>query len=466
MENGNQIGVVGLGTMGRALALNMRDHGFRVAGLDLSHEQVAAMAAESEGQVAAFALPEEFISSLALPRAILLLVPAGAPVDAVIASLTPLLSKGDILIDGGNSYYRDTERRRGDLAQTGLEFIGIGVSGGEEGARHGPSMMAGGTPEAFARIAPILEAIGAKADDGASCADRVGSGAAGHYVKMVHNGIEYGMMQLIAETYDFLRRACDSTNEEAAAAFGTYAKSNFGGYLLEITESVLLAKDSETGDDLVDLIVDGAQQKGTGKWTSQDAMDLHVPVPTIDAAVSARDLSSFRDERKKASAVLGKLPITIEPDVDRIGDALQAAFLLTYSQGFSVLTKASVAYGMDVDLAKAASVWRAGCIIRSKMLPEFRAIFTSDPTLPNLLLSREIAEKMSHLEGSLRWLVTEMARARIPCPAMSASLSYLDGFSSARLPANLIQGLRDRFGNHGFERIDQPGVFHGDWNGE
>lgn len=464
MEQGHQIGVVGLGTMGRALALNIRDHGFSVAGLDLSPDQVAAMNSESDGQVAAYASAEEFVRSLSVPRAILVLVPAGAPVDSVISSLSPMLQKGDILIDGGNSFFRDTERRRAELAHSGLEFIGIGVSGGEEGARRGPSMMAGGTPEAFTRIAPILEAIGAKAEDGASCADRVGAGAAGHYVKMVHNGIEYGMMQLIAETYDFLRRACDATNEEAAKAFGGYAKSSFGGYLLEITESVLLAKDSQTGDALVDLIVDGAQQKGTGKWTSQNAMDLHVPVPTIDAAVSARDLSGFRDERKKASGVLGKLPITIEPDIDRIGDALRAAFLLTYAQGFSVLTKASAAYEMEIDLAKAASVWRAGCIIRSKMLPEFRAIFTNDPALPNLLLSREIAEKLSHLEGSLRWLVTEMARARIPCPAMAASLSYLDGFSSSRLPANLIQGLRDRFGNHGFERIDQPGVFHGDWN--
>ncbi len=458
-----QIGMVGLGTMGRNLALNMTDHGFRVAGLDLSLSQVADMTADSAGQVAAFSVATEFVRCLETPRAVMIMVPAGAPVDAVIESLAPLLEPGDILIDGGNSFFRDTIRRRESLAERGLEFIGVGVSGGEEGARYGPSMMAGGTPAAYARVAPILEAIGAKAPDGVSCVGRMGSGAAGHYVKMVHNGIEYGMMQLIAETYDFLRRSGDATNDEASSAFAGWATSDFGGYLLEITSEVLAKRDPETGDHLVDVIVDGAKQKGTGKWTSQDAMDLHVPVPTIDAAVSARDISGYRDERQVASKIYGKLPMTLDPDLDRIGDALHAAFLITYAQGFSALARASTVYDFDIDFAKAATVWREGCIIRSAMLPLIRDAFTTDPKLANLLVSRPIADRLMHLEGSLRWIVTEMARARVPAPAFSASLAYLDGYTSGRLPANLIQGLRDCFGAHGFERLDKEGVFHAEW---
>jgi len=457
------IGMVGLGTMGRNLALNMADHGFLVAGLDLDTGQVQAMADESGGCVLAFGDAASFVKSLAKPRAVMIMVPAGGPVDAVIQLLVPLLEPGDILIDGGNSFFRDTERRRAALAEQQIEFIGVGVSGGEEGARHGPSMMAGGTESSYARVAPILEAIGAKASDGQSCVGRMGSGAAGHYVKMVHNGIEYGMMQLIAEAYDFVRRAGDATNDEAADAFTTWSKGAAGGYLLEITAEVLAKRDGESEEYLVDVIVDGAKQKGTGKWTSQDAMDLGVPIPTIDAAVSARQMSGYLLQRQAASKVYGRLPMTINPDWDRVGDALHAAFLLTFAQGFSVLARASAEYGFGLDFAKAASVWREGCIIRCKLLPAIRDAFSTNPSLANLLMARPITETMQHLEGSLRWIVAEMARARVPAPAFSASLAYLDSYTSGRLPANLIQGLRDCFGAHGYERIDKPGTFHSEW---
>jgi len=465
MTGSCQIGVVGLGTMGKNLALNMTDHDIRVAGYVRDVNQVPAIDAESGGRIAVTANMADFVASLKSPRAILMLVPAGDAVDQVVATLRPYLSAGDILIDGGNSFFRDTDRRHVDLAASGIEFIGIGVSGGEEGARRGPSMMAGGTESAYARVAPILEVIGAKAADGASCVGRMGNGAAGHYVKMVHNGIEYGLMQLIAETYDFLRRAGDASNDEAAEAFGTWARSEFGGYLLEITESVLRHRDPESGESTVDFIVDGAKQKGTGKWTSQNAFDLHVPVPTIDAAVSARDLSGFLTERKQAAKTLGKLPISIEPDLDRIGDALHAASLVTFAQGFSLLRAASVEYAFDLDFVRVAQVWRAGCIIRSALLPAMVTAFQAKADLENLLLDRAIADRIVHLEGSLRWMVSEAARSRIPAPAYSASLAYLDGYTSGRLPANLIQGLRDCFGAHGFSRTDREGTFHADWQG-
>jgi 6-phosphogluconate dehydrogenase len=456
--------MIGLGTMGRNLVYNLADHGYAVAGLGRTQDRVTELHRQAGNlPVHGYTDPEAFIRNLKTPRAIILLVPAGKPVDDVIEELLPLMDKGDLLIDGGNSYYKDTERRIVELEAKGFAFFGMGVSGGEDGARHGPSMMPGGTESVWERVKPMLEAVSAKAEDGLPCVDLVGPGGSGHYVKTVHNGIEYGIMQLIAEIYDVMHRGHGKSNEEIHSLFKSWDSGVLKSFLVQITHEVLSVKDEASGKDLVDLISDKAKQKGTGKWTSQDAMDLGVPVPTIDAAVGARELSSLKPDREKAEAIY-KLNLTSEKSTDQeLHDAFYAATILTYAQGFAQLEAASQEYGYHLQLAKVAKIWRAGCIIRSAFLQNIMDAFGRDAGFSNLLLDSEIATLMERLQLSLRKVVARTSMAGIPNPAFAASLAYFDSFRTGRLPANLIQAQRDYFGAHTYERLDQPGVFHTKW---
>ncbi len=456
MENQCDIGMVGLGTMGRNLLLNMVDHGATVAGLDTSQSQ-ADLLIQSAPPGKAFGTtdPKQFVAALKVPKAVMILVPAGAPVDSVIDELVPLLKAGDILIDGGNSYFRDTAARVARLSPSGIEFLGIGISGGESGARHGPSMMAGGTPHAYDRVAPFLSSVAAEYE-GEPCVALVGPGAAGHYVKMVHNGIEYGLMQLIAEAYDMMRRGLGMSNEECSKVFRRWGSEDLRGFLVEITAEVLVKR--EDGQYLVDLISDKAKQKGTGKWTSQDALDLGIPVPTIDAAVTAREVSSQKDLRGRLASELENRTATIprrDLVLTQLQGALHSAFVLTYLQGFSQLSAASVEYNFGIDNTQVAKIWRAGCIIRSQILEQFAEASRFD--MASACDSNEIEQ--------LRQVVVAATQAHMPVPCLSASLSYFDGMTSSRLPANLIQAQRDYFGAHCYERIDKAGSFHTpDWS--
>ncbi len=460
--------MIGLGTMGRALLLNMADHGFAVAGFDTDPKKVEALHAESGSEkVQGFGDPRQFVQAIRKPRAIMMLVPAGAPVDSVISTYRPMLEPGDFLIDGGNSFYKDTERREGELRNAGFGFMGMGVSGGEEGARKGPSMMPGGTPENYERVRPILEAVAARFE-GEPCVALVGARSAGHYVKTVHNGIEYAIMQLIAETYDLMSRRLQMSPDEIADEFDKLNQGPVGGFLLEIASVVLRKRDDFNPQAfLVDQISDKARQKGTGKWTSQDAMDLGMPIPTIDASVAAREISGLKEQRVQAEPLLRDPSVEIRLDRGEILGvvpmALHLATLLSYAQGFAQLHQASEEYQFGTDLQTVAKIWRAGCIIRSKSLEPIRAAFERKPDQPNILLDDKIAGMVLDKQGELRRLAALMIRAHIPCPAYSASMAYLDSFSSARLPANLIQAQRDLFGAHTYERLDRPGTFHTKW---
>lgn len=462
-----EFGMIGLGTMGRSLLLNMADHGFSIAGYDLDEAKAKALQEAAAGKEAIGTSDlATFVSALRTPRAIMMLVPAGKPVDSVIASLLPHLSPGDVIIDGGNSYFKDTDRRYQELQAKGIEFVGMGVSGGEEGARRGPSMMPGGSGASFARIQPVLEAVAAKAQDGAPCVAHVGDGSAGHYVKMVHNGIEYAMMQLLAETYDILKRLNGMDNPALAAAFDAFNQSDIGGFLIEITSEVLRKKDDQSDDYLVDRILDQAKGKGTGKWTSQDAMDLAVPIPTIDAAVSARILSALKPERVKLASSLGEAfkSSGASLEVETVRQALGAAMLLSYAQGLSLIAEASKEYKFDVPMANVVRIWRAGCIIRSKFLPVLTQAYEADASLENPLMSGIVQAALGPNLAALRHFVQTAIQHGVPVPAFSASLAYIDGFTTSRLPANLVQAQRDLFGAHTFERIDQPGTFHANWS--
>ncbi|HEY3780061.1 MAG TPA: NADP-dependent phosphogluconate dehydrogenase [Fimbriimonadaceae bacterium] len=460
----SEFGMVGLGTMGRNLLLNIADHGRSVSGFDLNQQQVDLLATESAGKpTMGFTDVANFVASLRKPRCITMLVPAGSPVDSVIATFKPFLEPGDLLIDSGNSYFKDTDRRIAELAPTGIAFFGMGISGGESGARYGPSMMAGGTAEDYAKVSTVLELVAAKADDGRPCVARVGNGSGGHYVKMVHNGIEYGIMQLLAETYDLMKRSWGMSNSEMADVFGAWTKSDIGGFLIEITEQVLRKKDDETGKDLVDMVKDEAKEKGTGKWTSQDAMDLRVAVPTIDAAVNARELSDLKDERVAASKLFGTVPGHGEKNVDKLREALSVGMITAYAQGMAQLRVASGEYKYDAQMEQVSAIWRAGCIIRSALLKPMMNAYVRNPDLPNLLVDPDLLAVVKARDTSLRWLVGQAAANRIPTPAYMASLAYIDGYASERLPANLTQAQRDYFGAHTYARIDKPGVFHTEW---
>lgn len=462
-----QIGMIGLGVMGRNLVLNMADHGFFVTGYDIDKNTVELLNNEKHGQqIRGVDNLEELISLLKKPRNIMMLVPAGAPVDSAIRDILPNLDQGDMIIDGGNSHYEDTNLRAKALAEHGILYLGMGISGGEKGARFGPSMMPGGPPEGYQRIAHILEAVAAKVD-GDPCVTYLGPGSAGHYVKMVHNGIEYGIMQLISETYDLMKRGIGLTDEEIHEIYSGWNQAELESYLLEITSVIFEEVDKNTGARLIDVILDEAKQKGTGMWTSQNAMDLQVPVPTIDIAVAMRNLSAMKSGRQQANHQFGEKIKRYTGDrfgfINRIRGALYAGIILTYAQGFSQLYAASRSYDYRLDLESIARIWRGGCIIRSSLLEKILSTFKNTPELSNLILSQELGEETLAVRKDLKTVVASAVEMGIPIPGLSVSLAYLDGFRSAWLPANLIQAQRDYFGAHTYERIDEKGVFHTEW---
>jgi 6-phosphogluconate dehydrogenase len=394
------------------------------------------------------------------------MVKAGPPVDAVISEIVPYLSKGDILIDGGNTFFKDTERRVKEVAEKGLLYIGTGVSGGEEGALKGPSIMPGGHKEAYEALAPILTKIAAQVGND-PCCDYMGPGGAGHYVKMVHNGIEYAIMQTIVETYDLMKEVLNLNAKEQAKLFTKWDKGVLGSYLIEITGKVLAKIDKETKKSLVDFILDEASHKGTGKWTSQSAMDLGVPIPSIDAAVEARFISSYKFERVKASKTLKGPSTKFKGDkkkfIEEIHDALYASEILAYAQGMALLTAASEEYNFDLNLGNISKIWRGGCIIRSKLLGKITNAYEKNPSLSNLLLDDHFSELLNKIQSSLHNIVQTAIKYGVPCLVTSSSLGYYDSYRKERLPANLIQGLRDYFGAHTYKRTDKEGVFHTEW---
>ena len=468
-----KIGIVGLGVMGQNLALNMERNGFPVAGFDLDKAKTDTfLANEGKGKdiITLDSIPA-MIAVLEKPRRILMMVPAGKPVDAAIQQIKPHLEKGDILIDGGNSFFMDTERRTKELEADGLNFVGAGISGGEEGAKWGPAIMPGGQFEAWQALAPIFYAIAAKAEDGQPCVEYMGPRGAGHYVKMVHNGIEYGDMQLIAEIYDILHRGLGLTNLELHDIFSRWNEGVLKSYLIEITAEIFAQIDVETGKHMVDLILDEAQQKGTGKWTSQNALDLGAPIPTIHAALVGRTISALKSERVAAAQVLGGPKPEYEGDRERLiqatENALFASKITSYAQGMGLLRIASDEYHYDLKLGVIAKIWRAGCIIRASLLENIMAAYKHNPNLPNLLLDGYFKKAIETRQSDLRLIIKIAIDMGISVPALSASLAYFDAYRSERLPANLTQAQRDYFGAHTYRRIDREGVFHTQWtNGE
>jgi 6-phosphogluconate dehydrogenase len=465
-----EIGMVGLGVMGRNLMLNMVDHGCAVAGYDKDQTKVEALRKESaERNIRGAANILDFIALLRKPRAIMMLVPAGAPVDSVIKDLLPHLDKGDLIIDAGNSYFKDTDLRARNLTSKGIQFLGVGVSGGEEGARHGPSIMPGGPKEAYERVRPVFEAAAAKVN-GDPCVTWLGPGSAGHFVKMVHNGIEYAVMQLIAETYDLMKRGLALNDDQLRDVYSKWNNGEMNSYLLEITRDIFSKVDETSGKRLIDEILDEAKQKGTGMWTSQSAMELQVPIPTIDLAVAMRDLSMFAKEREEASAIYQRSIRRFTGDEDtfltQLGRALFAAMIITYAQGLALLVAASDKYKYHLDLEAVARIWRGGCIIRAALLEDICAAFRVRRDLPNLLLAPNLSQKVMEHQEYLRQVVCQAAESGVPVPGLMVSLGYFDAYRSAWLPANLIQAQRDYFGAHTYERLDAKGTFHTEWEKE
>jgi 6-phosphogluconate dehydrogenase len=465
------IGIIGLAVMGQNLALNMNDHGFTVAVYNRTVEKVDRfLADEAKGtQVIGTHSLEEFVASLKRPRKVMLMVKAGWPVDATIEKLAPLLEEGDIIVDGGNSHYPDSTRRTQELAEKGILFVGSGVSGGEEGARYGPSLMPGGAVEAWPHIKPIFQAIAAKATDGSPCAEWLGEEGSGHFVKMVHNGIEYGDMQLICEAYDLMRHGLEMSPDEISAVFWGWNQGKLESYLIEITADILAFK-AEDGQPMVDKILDTAGQKGTGKWTAVSALDMGTPLTLIGEAVFARFLSALKDERVNAAAELGS-KVTFSGDrtsfVDDLGDALYSAKIISYAQGYMLFRAASQEFGWNLEYGQIASIWRAGCIIRAAFLDDIKAAYDKDPALTNLLLDPYFKEQVQNGEAAWRRVVAKAVKAGLPTPAMSSALAFYDGYRHGRLPANLLQAQRDYFGAHTYERVDRPRgeFFHTNWTG-
>ena len=462
-----EIGMVGLGVMGRNLVLNMADHGCAVAGYDKDQTTVEALRKESgDRNIRGAATIGEFVALLRQPRAIMMLVPAGAPVDSVIEDLRPHLDKGDLIIDAGNWYFKDTDLRARTLTAAGIQFLGVGVSGGEEGARHGPSIMPGGPKEAYERVRRVFEAAAAQVH-GDPCVTWLGPGSAGHFVKMVHNGIEYAVMQLIAEAYDLMKRGVGLSDEELHGVFGAWNHGELNGYLMEITSHIFSRQDERTGTRLIDEILDVARQKGTGMWTSQSAMELQVPIPTIDVAVAMRDVSVFAKERERASEMYQRVMPRLTTDRDafltQLGHALYAAVVIAYAQGLALLVVASEKYTYHLDLEAVARIWRGGCIIRATLLEDICAAFHARPDLRNVLLDPNVSHKVMEHQEDLRRVVCQAAASGVPAPALMVSLGHLDAYRSAWLPANLIQAQRDYFGAHTYERIDAKGTFHTVW---
>jgi len=464
-----KIGIVGLGVMGHNLALNMERNGFPVAGYDLDAAKTKTfLEGPAAGkQIAGVDSPAALMAALEKPRRVLLMVPAGPPVDSAIQHLKPHLQPGDILIDGGNSFFLDTERRNQALEKEGFNFIGTGVSGGEEGALWGPSLMPGGQRPAWEALAPIFRAIAAKAEDGQPCVEYMGPRGAGHYVKMVHNGIEYGDMQLIAEVYDLLSRGLGLSIADLHAVFAEWNSGELKSYLIEITAAIFAKMDTETGRPLVELILDEAQQKGTGKWASQNALDVGAPIPTINAAVESRILSSLKAQRLEASRRLhGPQPAykgRKQALIDAARDALYASKITSYAQGLGLLRIASDEYQYDLQPGEIAKIWRAGCIIRAGLLGDITSAYQRQPGLVNLLLDESFRQAVESRQASWRLAVQTAVGMGIPVLALGASLAYFDAYRSERLPANLTQAQRDYFGAHTYRRTDRDGTFHTEW---
>ncbi len=460
------IAILGLGVMGRSLAQNFERNGFAVAGYDVTPRFDRSLFKDKNINV--FPSLEGLIAVLDRPRVILMMVPAGKPVDRAIVSMKPYLEKGDILIDGGNSFFVDTERRIQNLKEDGIRFIGMGVSGGESGALWGPSLMPGGDETAWEFLQPMLESIAAKASDNAPCVAWMGKGGAGHYIKMVHNGIEYGDMQLIAEVYDLLHRGAGMSNGELSQIFAEWNSGELQSYLIEITSIILSRIDEETGHSLVDLILDEAAQKGTGRWTSQNSLEIGALVPTIYAAVEMRLMSALKQERVTANKLLDGATPEFSGDTKRLialaEKALYASKLTSYAQGFALLRSASKEYGFGFNHADVARIWREGCIIRASLLDDIAAAFEAQPELPNLLLAPVFREIILESQSAWREVVKCAIDLAIPMMATSASLAYFDAYRSDRLPANLIQAQRDFFGAHTYRRVDREGTFHSIWD--
>lgn len=469
-----KFGMIGLGTMGRNFLLNVADSGFSCVGYDLDEEKVDALNEEGKDfEVEGVKTLGEFLDSLETPRSIMLLVPAGKIVDAVINDLTPHLQEGDLIIDGGNSHFPDTERREKELNEKGFEFLGVGVSGGAKGARLGPSIMIGGKEETYARVQPILEAVSAKVD-GEPCAAHVGKGSAGHFVKMVHNGIEYGLMQLICESYDVMKRGLKMNHEQMSETFAKWDEAELNSFLVEITTKILKTKDDKSDDYLVEKILDTAGQKGTGRWTSEVALELGIPIPTIDAAVTMRQISALKSQRVSLSnvGVDNELETKVEiPEnlLDRnfgtiqLGSVLLGAYIITYAQGFSLLKAASEEKDYELNIAEIAKIWRGGCIIRAALLENFRSIFADDNSLDNLLLNEEMTNVVLTSQFNYFVLQSMATILHIPIFAFASAFSYFEAIRSKRLPANLLQAQRDFFGSHTYKRIDEEGTFHTEW---
>ena len=462
-------GMIGLGVMGRNFLLNVADDGFAALGTDINEDSVQALNAEGEGMnVKGVHTQKEFVELLSVPRKIMLLVPAGKIVDKVIEGLLPLLDDGDIIIDGGNSHYDDTNRRYEYLKTKNIRFLGTGVSGGAEGARRGPSIMPGGDRSAWEEVKPILETVAAKVN-GEPCVTYIGESSSGHYVKMVHNGIEYGLMQLIAEAYDILRRAGGFTNDEMGELFSEWNRGRLNSFLIEISAAIFKQKLEDKQDEhLLDYILDKAKQKGTGKWTSQTAMDLGVPVPTIDSAVTMRGISAFKEFRQDVSKMYES--VGERGDVDKaslaeaVEKALYSAFIITYAQGMHLLAEASQDLNYNLDLEGIARIWRGGCIIRAELLEKIRQAYGKRDGLKNMLATAEFRDDLFDCRQCTVDVLTVAMEHGIPTLCLSSAFNYYESFRSARLPLNMVQAQRDYFGSHTYERIDQKGIFHTEWS--
>ncbi len=476
MANQCDIGLIGLAVMGQNLILNMADHGFRVAAYNRTTSKVEdflAGPAKGKSIVGCYS-PKEIVKNLKRPRRVMMMVKAGEPVSQTIKQFVPLLEPGDIIIDGGNSYYHDTERRIKELEPTGILYLGTGISGGEEGARYGPSIMPGGSTEAWPHVKPIFQEISAKVgpNNDIPCCEWIGTGGAGHYVKMVHNGIEYGDMQLICEAYSLLNDGLGLSNDELYDVFAQWNRGDLDSYLIEISRDIFSVVDPKTGNALVDMILDKAGQKGTGLWTAQSALDLFVPTTLITEAVFARNLSALKDKRVRASKILSGPEGGVEKFlewvnraefIESVRQALYASKICSYAQGFFQLQAAADKYGWDLQYGEIALVWRGGCIIRAAFLERINEAFQREPQLENLLLDPYFKEAVESSQEDWRNVVSTAALIGIPVPAFSGGLNYYDGYRSERLPHNLLQAQRDYFGAHTYERIDDEGVFHSDW---
>ena len=462
-----QFGVAGLGVMGQMIALNIERNGFPVVAYNRGEEKANRMREVAQGKnVQVTQTVQELADLLEKPRRVLLMVTAGKGTDAVISDLRGVFEPGDVIIDGGNAYFADSDRRREELEGTGIHFIGCGISGGEQGALWGPSIMPGGDKDAYGKLEPVLTKIAAKTDDG-PCVTYVGAGSAGHYVKMVHNGIEYGIMQVICEVYDILRKSLGLHTSEIHEIFAKWTKTEINGFLIEITAECLQKRDDETGKPLVELILDTAGQKGTGKWTAQTALDLGVPTPTLSMAVEARILSGLKERRVGASRIVPGPSMKYDGDqeevVGSLFNALYLAKVACYAQGMDLIREASKQFGYGINLSEVARIWKGGCIIRSELLEPIKQAYQANPGLPNLLVDLNISDVVNRCLPDLRDVVALASETGVPATCLGATLSYIDSYRSEFLPANLLQALRDNFGAHTYRRLDREGVFHTDW---